>query len=100
VLRWIAANRKTEVGREELRRDALGQKLDAAATDTLLEGRQPAASSKAFIIFWSGSIPTTTIFGSSSIFWAPALLAPATAAALPSPAMNARRLMPSSQQRG
>ena len=36
VLRWLAANRKTEVSREDIRRDALGQKLDAEQTADLL----------------------------------------------------------------
>lgn len=36
VLRWIQAHRKAEVSREDIRRDALGQKLDAEQTETLL----------------------------------------------------------------
>jgi hypothetical protein len=38
VLRWIRARCKTEVSLEDVRRDALGQKLDAEQTATLLEG--------------------------------------------------------------
>jgi hypothetical protein len=38
ALQWIAAHRKSEVTREEVRRDALGRKLDAAETETLLQG--------------------------------------------------------------
>jgi hypothetical protein len=38
VLQWIAANQRTEVTREGIRRDALGQKLDAADTESLLQG--------------------------------------------------------------
>jgi hypothetical protein len=38
VLRWIKARCKTEVSLEDVRRDALGQKLDAEQTATLLEG--------------------------------------------------------------
>jgi hypothetical protein len=37
VLRWIRARGKTEVSLEDVRRDALGQKLDAEQTATLLE---------------------------------------------------------------
>jgi hypothetical protein len=61
VLRWIAANRKTEVGREELRRDALGQKLDAAATDALLEGLEKASWLKKVVEYHSpkGGRPVT-----------------------------------------
>ena len=36
VLRWLRANRKTEVSREEVRRDALSQRLDANETTELL----------------------------------------------------------------
>jgi len=42
VLRWIAANRKNEVTSEGVRRDALGQRLDAADTETLLLGLEKA----------------------------------------------------------
>jgi hypothetical protein len=37
VLRWIRARGKREISREEVRRDALGQKLDAEQTAGLLE---------------------------------------------------------------
>jgi hypothetical protein len=37
VLRWIAAHHRTEVSREDIRRDALGQKLDAEQTQALLD---------------------------------------------------------------
>jgi hypothetical protein len=36
VLRWLRANRKTEVSREDVRRDALSQRLDADGTTELL----------------------------------------------------------------
>ena len=36
VLRWLKANQKTEVSREDIRRDALGQRLDAEQTTGLL----------------------------------------------------------------
>jgi Protein of unknown function (DUF3987) len=42
VLRWIAANRKNEVTREDVRRDALGQRLDAGETESLLMGLERA----------------------------------------------------------
>jgi uncharacterized protein DUF3987 len=38
VLRWIKANGKDEVSREEVRREALGQSLDADQTQHLLDG--------------------------------------------------------------
>ena len=38
VLRWIKAQGKTEVSREEVRRDALGQSSDAEQTQHLLDG--------------------------------------------------------------
>jgi Protein of unknown function (DUF3987) len=38
VLRWIRARGKTEVSLEDIRRDALGQKLDAEQTINLLDG--------------------------------------------------------------
>ena len=38
ALRWIKAHDKEEVSREELRRDALGQSLDAEQTQQLLDG--------------------------------------------------------------
>jgi hypothetical protein len=37
VLRWIRARGKAELSREEARREALGQRLDADQTDELLE---------------------------------------------------------------
>jgi hypothetical protein len=37
VLRWIAAHRKQEVSREDIRRDALGQSLDAEQTQDLID---------------------------------------------------------------
>jgi hypothetical protein len=37
VLRWIRARNRSEVSREEIRRDALGQRLDAEQTVTLLD---------------------------------------------------------------
>jgi hypothetical protein len=36
VLRWLTANRRTEASREEVRREALSQRLDADETTTLL----------------------------------------------------------------
>jgi hypothetical protein len=42
VLKWVRANRKIEVSREEIRREALGQALDAAATDALLDALSKA----------------------------------------------------------
>jgi Protein of unknown function (DUF3987) len=38
VLRWIKANGRDEVSREEVRREALGQSLDADQTQHLLDG--------------------------------------------------------------
>jgi hypothetical protein len=38
VLRWLRARNKTEVSREDLRRDALAQHLDAEQTQDLIEG--------------------------------------------------------------
>jgi hypothetical protein len=37
ALRWIAANDKAEVSREDIRRDALSQRLDAKATGELID---------------------------------------------------------------
>jgi hypothetical protein len=37
VLRWLRAHRHTEVSREDVRRDALGQRLDAEGTQRLLD---------------------------------------------------------------
>jgi Protein of unknown function (DUF3987)/Bifunctional DNA primase/polymerase, N-terminal len=37
VLRWISAHEKQEVSREDIRRDALGQSLDAERTQELLD---------------------------------------------------------------
>jgi hypothetical protein len=42
VLRWIKANGKDEVSREEIRREALGQKLDAEQTQDLLDSLKKA----------------------------------------------------------
>jgi len=38
VLHWIRKNNKTEVSRQDIRRDALGQSLDADQTQTLIDG--------------------------------------------------------------
>jgi len=38
VLRWLQANHKSEISREEVRREALGQKLNAEKTQQLLDG--------------------------------------------------------------
>jgi hypothetical protein len=38
VLRWIMATRRNEISREDVRREALGQGLDAEGTQTLLDG--------------------------------------------------------------
>jgi Protein of unknown function (DUF3987) len=38
VLRWLRANHKTEITREDIRRTALARSLDADATETLLAG--------------------------------------------------------------
>jgi Protein of unknown function (DUF3987) len=46
VLRWIKANGKDEVSREEIRRGALGQKLDAEQTQDLLDGLEKAGWAK------------------------------------------------------
>src|SRR5205823_2214754 len=37
VLRWVQANRKTEISREDIRREALSQRLDAEQTQQLLD---------------------------------------------------------------
>jgi hypothetical protein len=42
ALRWMKTFRKTEVTREDIRRDALGQKLNANETEILLEDLQKA----------------------------------------------------------
>jgi hypothetical protein len=42
VLRWISGSDKEVVTREEIRCDALGRKLDAAETETLLHGLEKA----------------------------------------------------------
>jgi hypothetical protein len=42
ALRWIKANGKNEVSREEIRREALGQKLDAEQTQDLLDSLEKA----------------------------------------------------------
>jgi hypothetical protein len=41
-LRWISANNKKQVTREEIRGEALGRKLDAAETETLLQNLEKA----------------------------------------------------------
>ena len=46
VLRWIKANGKDEVSREEIRREALGQKLDAEQTQDLLDGLEKSGWAK------------------------------------------------------
>jgi Protein of unknown function (DUF3987) len=38
VLRWIRVNRRQEISREDIRRDALGQRLDAEQTQVLIDG--------------------------------------------------------------
>jgi hypothetical protein len=42
ALRWLLAKRKTEVSREDTRRDALIQKLDAEETERLLQDLEKA----------------------------------------------------------
>jgi hypothetical protein len=42
ALRWIKAQGKTEVSIEDIRREALGQKLDAEQTQVLLDGLEKA----------------------------------------------------------
>ena len=42
ALRWMSANDRKQVTREEIRRDALGRKLDAGETETLLQGLEKA----------------------------------------------------------
>lgn len=37
ALRWIRKHRKSEISQEEIRRDALGQKIDASQTRTLMD---------------------------------------------------------------
>ena len=37
ILRWLAANRRTEVSREDIRRQALGRSRDADQTQILLD---------------------------------------------------------------
>src|SRR5262245_11376285 len=44
ALKWIRANRKSEVSREDLRRDALAQQLDAEQTQTLIDSSFVASS--------------------------------------------------------
>jgi len=46
VLRWIKANGKDEVSREEIRREALGQKLDAEQTQDLLDSLEKSGWAK------------------------------------------------------
>ena len=49
VLRWIGGSDKDVVTREEIRCDALGRKLDAAETETLLHGLEKAGWVKKII---------------------------------------------------
>ena len=42
VLRWIKANRKTEVAREEVRVEALAKRLDAEGVQTIINSLVPA----------------------------------------------------------
>ena len=42
VLRWIKVHGREEVSREDIRRDALGQRLDAEETQRLLDGLEKA----------------------------------------------------------
>ena len=46
ALRWIKGHGKYEVSREDIRREALGQKLDAEQTQGLLEGLEKAGWAK------------------------------------------------------
>ena len=46
ALRWIKAHGKHEVSREDIRREALGQKLDAEQTQGLLDGLEKAGWAK------------------------------------------------------
>ena len=46
VLRWIRGNDKAEISVKDIRREALGQKLDAEQTTNLLQGLVKAAFSK------------------------------------------------------
>ena len=52
VLRWISAHEKQEVSREDIRRDALGQSLDAEQVQQLLDSLVKAG--------WLRADPTTT----------------------------------------
>jgi hypothetical protein len=38
VLRWIKANQRVEVAREDLRREALKRRLDAGQTQAVIDG--------------------------------------------------------------
>jgi hypothetical protein len=49
ALRWMRANDRKQVTREEIRRDALGRKLDAGETETLLQGLEKAGWVKKII---------------------------------------------------
>ena len=53
-LRWTKTHGKREVSREEVRRDALGQKLDAEQTQELLEGLAKAGWVKSVTIKTTG----------------------------------------------
>ena len=70
VLRWVQASGRTEVSREEVRREALGQSLDADATQALLGGLVKAG--------WLGPPQTTPTKGRPAVRWPvnPKLLTP------------------------
>ena len=57
VLRWIRARGKAELSREEVRREALGQKLDAEQTDGVLEALMRASWVREIEIASSGGRP-------------------------------------------
>ena len=57
VLRWIRARGKAELSREEVRREALGQKLDADQTDGVLEALTRASWVRELEIVSSGGRP-------------------------------------------
>ena len=57
VLRWIRARGKAELSREEVRREALGQKLDAEQTDGVLEALTRASWVRELEIVSSGGRP-------------------------------------------
>jgi hypothetical protein len=53
VVRWLKANRPTEVSREDVRRHALGRSLDAARTDGVLERLCAAGALRSKVIVFS-----------------------------------------------